>query len=44
MRRARVAAMIQNPTTLRSEYFRRNGSDEKRAKDCADVVSVERGA
>jgi hypothetical protein len=28
--------------TLRTDWFRRHGCDELRAKDCADVISVER--
>jgi hypothetical protein len=39
-RRKRLHAIV---TLARSEIFRRGGCDEKRAKNCADVVSVERG-
>jgi hypothetical protein len=39
-RRKRLHAVV---TLARSEIFRRDGCDEKRAKNCADVVSVERG-
>jgi hypothetical protein len=38
-RRKRLHAIV---TLRRSEYFRANGCDEKRAKDCGDVISVER--
>jgi hypothetical protein len=38
-RRERMNAIV----TLRTEYFRRAGCDRARAKDCGDVVSVERG-
>ena len=38
--RKRLHAIV---TLRRDEYFRRKGCDEKRAKDCGDVVSVERG-
>jgi hypothetical protein len=37
-RRERLNAIV----TLRTEYFRRAGCDRARAKDCGDVVSVER--
>ena len=37
-RRERLNAIV----TLRTEYFRRDGCDQARAKDCSDVVSVER--
>jgi hypothetical protein len=38
-RRDRMNAIV----TLRTQYFRRAGCDRVRAKDCGDVVSVERG-
>jgi hypothetical protein len=40
LERERLRAVV---TLRRDQYFRRNGCDEKRAKNCADVVSVERG-
>jgi hypothetical protein len=37
-RRGRFQAIV----TLRTEYYRRNGCDQTHAKECGDVISVER--